>query len=96
MLSDRLFLGYIKYSVLTRVQQVRILIAQNLVGQEILSIPVERQERHHVVPIIVAYGGIGSWVAGPGWLVCSEPTLKDAAGWRDKKNTSEGDWRQNA
>lgn len=64
--------------ILTRVQQVRILIAQGLVGQEIVSVSIERQERHHVVTIIVANGGIGTWVAGPGRLVGSEPAFKDA------------------
>lgn len=74
-----LFILHVNCSVLTRVQQVCILISQNLVGQEIVSISIERQEGHHVETIIVANGGIGTWVAGPGRLVGSEPALEDAA-----------------
>lgn len=65
-------------AVLTRVQQVGILKSQNLVGKEVVSVSVERQEGHHVVTIIVANGGIGTWVVGPERLVGPEPALEDA------------------
>jgi len=68
------------HSVLTRVQQVGVLEAQGLVGQEVVSVPEEGQEGHHVVPVVVANGSVGSWVSGPGGLVGSEPALKDTGG----------------
>lgn len=64
--------------VLTRVQQVGILKSHSLAGQEVVSVSVERQEGHHVVTVIVANGGVGTWVVGPERLVGSEPALEDA------------------
>lgn len=64
-------------SVLTRVQQVGIFISKNFIGQEVVSVSIERHEWHHVVTIIVANRGIGTGVAGPGRLVGPKPALKD-------------------
>lgn len=63
----------------TRIQQVGIVISQSLVGQEVVAVSVERHEGHHVVTIVVANRGIGTWVAAPGRLVSPEPALIDAA-----------------
>lgn len=64
--------------IVTRIQQVGIFISKSFAGQEVVSISVERHERHHVVPIIMADGGISTWVACPGRLVSPEPALVDA------------------
>lgn len=63
---------------LTRVQEVGVLVAESFVRQEVVSISVERKERHHVVAIIVTNRGIGTWVDGPRRLMGPEPALKDA------------------
>lgn len=63
--------------LLTGVQQVGVLVSQNLVGQEVVSVSVEGEERHHVVAIVVANGSVGSWVAGSWRLVGPEPALVD-------------------
>lgn len=65
--------------VLTRVQQVGILVSQSLVSQEVVPIFVEGKERHHVVAIIVANRSIGLWVARSGRLVGPEPAFVDTA-----------------
>lgn len=62
---------------LTGVQQVGVLVSQSFVGQEVVTISIERKKGHHVVAVIVAYGGIGTWVDGPRRLMSSEPALKD-------------------
>lgn len=66
-------------SVLTWVQQVGVLKPQSLVGQEVVPVPVERQEGHHVVAVVVADGGVGTRVTGAQRLVGPEPALIDAA-----------------
>ena len=72
------FIDLFAGAVLTRVQQVGVLKSQNLVSKEVVSVSVERQEGHHVVTVIVADGGIGSWVVGAERLVGPEPALEDA------------------
>lgn len=67
-------------SVLTRVQQVGILISQSLVGEEVVSVSVEGEEWHHVVAVVVANGSVGLWVAGARRLVGPEPALVDTEG----------------
>lgn len=72
--------------VLTRIQQVSIFITKSLVGQEVVAVSVERHEWHHVVSVVVANGGVGTWVAAPGRLVSPEPALIDAAYVTKKRN----------
>lgn len=72
--------------VLTRIQQVSVFITKSLVGQEVVAISVERHEWHHVVSVVVANGGVGTWVAAPGRLVSPEPALIDAAYVTKKRN----------
>lgn len=69
---------------LTRIQQVRVIVSQSFVGQKVVPVPVERQEGHHVVAIVVADGGVGARVAAPGGLVSPEPALVDAGGRREE------------
>ena len=65
---------------LTRVHQIGVFISQNLVGHEVVPVPVERQEGHHVVAVVVSDGGVGSGVEGAGGCVGPQPALKDTAG----------------
>ena len=64
----------------TRVQQIGIFISQNLVGHKVVPVPVERQEGHHVVAVVVSDGGVGSGVVGARGCVGPQPALKDTAG----------------
>lgn len=64
-------------STLTGVQQIGVFVAQNFVGQEIVSVSIEGQKWHHVVTVVVADGGIGSRVGAPDRLMGPEPSLKN-------------------
>lgn len=63
---------------MTWIQQVGVFISKSLVGQEIISISVQRQEGNHVIAIVVANRGVVAWVAGSRRLVGPEPALIDA------------------
>lgn len=78
--------GNMSAGVLTRIQQVGIFITKSLVGQEVVAVSVERHEWHHVVSVVVADGGIGTWVAALGRLVSPEPALIDAAYVTEKRD----------
>lgn len=64
---------------LTGTQQVSVVVSKVLAGDEVLSVPVQGQERHHVVLAVVPYGGVGLWVIRRRWRVPPEPLLIYAA-----------------
>lgn len=69
---------------LTGIQQVCIVVSKVLARNEVLSVPVQGQERHHVVFTVVPYRGIGCWVIWRRRSVPPEPLLIDAVAqvWR--------------
>lgn len=56
-----------------------IVVSKVFAGDEVFSVPVEGQERHHVVLAVVPYRGIGLWVICRRRPVPPEPFLIDAA-----------------
>lgn len=52
-----------------------IVVSEVLAGDEVFSVPVEGQERHHVVFAVVPYRGVGLWVIRWRWTVPPEPLL---------------------
>lgn len=51
---------------------------------------MEREEGHHVVTIIVANWGIGTWIAAPERLVGSEPALIDTGEKKEQRDKWQG------